>query len=71
MIGMGHHSFHEYKRVWETLGIPYVDGDYKSIFPDGLIDTHPELKSLCQQFSDLLSPDQPPKTPNCRGSCRL
>jgi hypothetical protein len=58
MIGLGHHSFHEFKRVWETLSIPYTDGDYKSIFPDGLIEKHSELKSLCEEFSDLLYRDQ-------------
>jgi hypothetical protein len=54
MIGNGHHSTHEFKPVWQTFNIPYVDGDYSSIFPSGLVQAHPELLELQNHFHDLL-----------------
>lgn len=54
LIGNGHHSFHEFKTVWEAFNIPYVDGHYSSIFPDGSIKVHPDLLKLAQKFPDML-----------------
>ena len=57
MIGNGHHSLHEFKAVWKALNIThYIDGDYRSIFPPNLIESHPELSILQQRFPDLLAP---------------
>jgi len=54
MISNGHHSLHEFKTIFNTLNIPYIDGSYKSLFPNGLIESHPELLELQQDFPDLI-----------------
>ncbi|PIS00732.1 MAG: hypothetical protein COT84_05950 [Chlamydiae bacterium CG10_big_fil_rev_8_21_14_0_10_35_9] len=54
IVSNGHHSLHELKSMYNALNIPYVDGYYKSLFPDGLIEAHPELSELQRDFSDLL-----------------
>lgn len=53
MISNGHHSLHEFRTVWNTFNIPYIDGDYKSLFPNGLIESYPELLELQKDFWDL------------------
>ncbi len=62
MIGNGHHAFHEYSIVWQVLGVPYINGDYASIFPKDLLQNHPELFVLQQKFGDLLTPTVPRDT---------
>lgn len=57
MIGNGHHAFHEFNAVWQALDILYVDGNYASIFPDGLIQSHRALQELQNDFPEFL-PDQ-------------
>lgn len=54
MVGNGHHSIHEFKPVWNAFNIPYIDGNYASIFPDGFIQKHPELLELQETFPDIL-----------------
>jgi hypothetical protein len=55
MVGSGYHSIHEFNPVWQGFNIPYIDGDYSSLFPDGFIQKHPELLELQEEFSDILS----------------
>lgn len=52
-------TLHEFKTAWEILEIPYVPGDYTSIFPEKLIENHPELLELQGEFPDLLSTKVP------------
>src|SRR5690606_7031167 len=53
MIGNGHHALNEFSMVWNALKIPYIQGNYSSIFPEGLINKHPELLELQENFPDL------------------
>lgn len=55
MVGNGHHSIHEFKAVFDKFNIPYVDGDYASLFPNGFIQKHPELLELQEMFPDIFS----------------
>ncbi len=54
MISNGHHSLHEFKTIWNTFNIPYINGSYKSLFPREIVESHSEILELLTEFFDLI-----------------